>query len=849
MDERVELELELVADGGTDGYRVEVRSAAGDDFGRLRLDPGPLLGARPRLQSTVLASAVVPRGGVSEVEAPVREVGETLFRALFDDRVYAAYKASLALAAERHTHLRVVLRTQSSELAALPWEMMYDPTAGTYLCHREPLVRHVSVSSVTHPLTVDPPLRILGVVSAPQDRQRLDVEDEKQRLRAALAPLGSRVLLHWVEGGRWVDVQQELIADSWHVLHFIGHGGFVSDHQRGVLVLEDDHGGSDFVGAERFSNLLTLQEDALQLVMLNSCSGAQGAAEELFSSTAATLVRTGVSAVVAMQFAVSDPAARAFSAGFYQAIAHNRSVAEAVRVGRIGIQGTGEETLEWITPVVYLRGDDAPLFHVQPGGGKRKAELAPEDAAREAAVQALYQQAMSRFRAREYGDALVLFDALLSDRTDYRDAAERRELAAHEVRVAEAFEEATDAEARGDWAAAVEGYAEVLRLEPDHPRAGARIRQSRQREQVASLQEELRAHANAHDWAAVVAVADELQALSPGDSDPDGLASMARAHVAEAEHRAELERQREEDAERQRLAEEEAARQRREDEEREREEEDRRRREDEERQRREDEEREREEEERRRREDEERQRREDEERRQREREEDERRQREREDEEQRQREREDEEQRQREREEDERRQREREDEERRRRREILLKYVLAPAAALVLGGGGAAIVWSNGDGGSTGNDSVPEPFQSAALYEMARHHFEASECRVPQTEDDAPLAWNLPHTELLRCERPDSSYKGALLCAGDQADYEEARDGFLGEAIGDTTTVPETPAGRSEPWPFQEAYEHVGKGNGRVLWADEDSGCMVELQVEEPGVDAAIEYFLTGLGS
>ena len=113
MDERVELELELVADGGTDGYRVEVRSAAGDDFGRLRLDPGPLLSARPRLQSTVLASAVVPRSGVSEVEAPVREVGETLFRALFDDRVYAAYKASLALAAERQTQLRVVLRTQS----------------------------------------------------------------------------------------------------------------------------------------------------------------------------------------------------------------------------------------------------------------------------------------------------------------------------------------------------------------------------------------------------------------------------------------------------------------------------------------------------------------------------------------------------------------------------------------------------------------------------------------------------------------------------------------------------------------------------------------------------------------
>ena len=316
---------------------------------------------------------------------------------MFDDGVYAAYKASLAVAAERGTQLRVVLRAQPSELAALPWEMMYDPEAGTYLCQREPLVRHVSVSSVTQPLRVELPLRILGVVSAPRDKAKLDVEGEKQRLKTALSPLGSRVLLRWVEGGRWADVQQELVSGSWHVLHFVGHGGFDDDHREGVLVLENDEGGSDLVGAERFSDLLTLQVPPLQLVVLNSCAGGQSAAGDIFSSTAATLVRTGVSSVVAMQFAVSDPAAKAFAAGFYQAIAHNHSIAEAVRIGRIGIRGTSEATLEWITPVLYLRGDDAALFEVLPDGPgqqEKGATLSPLDAAQEAGVQALYQQAM-----------------------------------------------------------------------------------------------------------------------------------------------------------------------------------------------------------------------------------------------------------------------------------------------------------------------------------------------------------------------------------------------------------------------------------------------------------------------
>ena len=279
-----------------------------------------------------------------------------------------------------------------------------------------------------------------------------------------------------------------------------------------------------------------------------------------------------MSAVVAMQFAVSDPAAKAFTAGFYQAIAHNRTIAEAVRIGRIGIRGTSEETLEWITPVLYLRGDDAALFEVLPGTPDDSGDgptLSPEDAAREAAVPALYQQAMSKFRARDFAGALVLFDILLSDREDFRGAAGRRERAAHEVRVAETYDEALTAEEGGDWSAAVEGYLAVLALDPHHPDAQARLDRCRRRQQVVSLQEELRAHVAAEDWAAAVAVADELDLVSPGDGDPDGLASLARSRTgaAEREQEAERERQRlaDEEAEReqQRLADEEAERERR----------------------------------------------------------------------------------------------------------------------------------------------------------------------------------------------------------------------------------------------------------------------------------------------
>jgi len=95
---------------------------------------------------------------------------------------------------------------------------------------------------------------------------------------------------------------------------------------------------------------------------LNSCSGAVAGVSDLFSGTAAALVRGGVSAVAAMQYEISDPAAIAFARGFYTAIARGRGVDDAVSSGRVAILGLSDRTLEWVTPVLYLRGHDTCLF-------------------------------------------------------------------------------------------------------------------------------------------------------------------------------------------------------------------------------------------------------------------------------------------------------------------------------------------------------------------------------------------------------------------------------------------------------------------------------------------------------
>ena len=365
------LEIEIAPSGSPDGYRVSARSSTGGEAsGILHLDVARLLERRRELQATLLASSgPASRGLVSALEAPVREVGEHLFTALFCGPIYGRYAAAAATAQQRGEQLRVVLRLRAPELAALPWEMLFDPETEGYLCQQEPLIRHVQVP-VPPPPTILPPLRVLGVVSAPDDLERLDTDGEKAVLAEALADLGDQVQLRWAAGARWSDLQRVLQERRpWHALHFIGHGGFDHATSEGSLALEDDDGHANWVSAARFTGLLGIQVPPPRLVVLNSCASGQTTADDVFSSTASALVRSGAVAAIAMQFAVTDPAAKAFAAGFYQGIATNRSISEAVRVGRIGILGSGRTTLEWVTPVLYLRGEDTvdtPLFTVSP---------------------------------------------------------------------------------------------------------------------------------------------------------------------------------------------------------------------------------------------------------------------------------------------------------------------------------------------------------------------------------------------------------------------------------------------------------------------------------------------------
>ena len=203
------------------------------------------------------------------------------------------------------------------------------------------------------------------MTAGPRDLPELNTARERQRLELALKSLVDRgvIELHWVTGERWEDLQEALWQGPWHIFHFIGHGGFNVTRGTGVIYLSTDRGLSRELSANDVGLLLG-DHDPLRLAILNSCETAEGDRTDVFSSTAATLVRRGTPAVVAMQFQITDDAAIQFSRAFYSAIAYGMPIDEAVSAARKAIALSVSNSYEWGTPILFMRSPDGVLFDV-----------------------------------------------------------------------------------------------------------------------------------------------------------------------------------------------------------------------------------------------------------------------------------------------------------------------------------------------------------------------------------------------------------------------------------------------------------------------------------------------------
>ena len=381
-DEYSELEVRIHSMGATAGrYRVEAElNDAPIGEGELVLDEQQLL--RAELDSIAY--------------------GQLLFNALFSGEMRDAYNQARGQAdVQTEGRLRVRLRIEeaAAELHALPWERLYHIYKGQLVplavSASTPFSRYLPVPGVVSSATSERPVRLLVVLSnpngLPEGLSPIDVRAEIENLQRALGDLrrtdqvrvtvlpGHTLLPpEWVvqleaEGYTVIQDHVERVASldnivqrlpEHHILHFIGHGHFRRQSERGpghaALYLERADGGWEAVRDGELTARLGSIRPAPCLVVLQACESAARDPEGPFIGLGPKLVRAGIPAVVAMRERVEMEVAQQFTNGFYRRLLEHGAVDRALNEARNLL--FDQEDVDWAIPVLFMHRGAGQLF-------------------------------------------------------------------------------------------------------------------------------------------------------------------------------------------------------------------------------------------------------------------------------------------------------------------------------------------------------------------------------------------------------------------------------------------------------------------------------------------------------
>ena len=296
------------------------------------------------------------------------ELGDRLFKALFHGPVRSCWARSL----DESTRvpdggLRLKLQLNLTDplvapLAELPWEYLFSQEQGGFLGlqRQTPILRHLRLPLPAGRALTAQTLRVLIVSSQPGSMTPLSLEAESKKISDALGTLPG-VETHPLENPTVETLRETLLQKDFHVLHFMGHGGFDSASGQGVLYFAGGNGTSLPVsGALLASHLAGLY--SLRLVFINACDTARSNARAPFAGVSTALLRAGLPAVVAMQRPIPDGSALEFSRVVYRRLATGDPIDAAVTEGRLAIARGRGALLEWGTPVLFLRAEDGSIF-------------------------------------------------------------------------------------------------------------------------------------------------------------------------------------------------------------------------------------------------------------------------------------------------------------------------------------------------------------------------------------------------------------------------------------------------------------------------------------------------------
>lgn len=303
----------------------------------------------------------------AEVEAQLARYGQRLYGFLFDDGADLAAFFKYNDAYRGQARLTLALHENAAALWRLPWEYLHDGDDFLALHGRLLLSRTPYGLGQLEPPPAPLPLRLLVIISSPENAPDLDTEEEIGVIQEALdeAQREGRVEVHYLDDATLPAIGEALRRVNPHVVHYTGHGVYDEDAERSVLALEREDGRARNAGIDELRPLLQ-DADALRLVVLSGCQTARTSDVDAFRGVATGMLKTGVPSVVAMQFSILDQSGIAFAQALYAALAEGAPPIEALRRTRLALwqfeEGPG---YDWGIPALYLRAQGMRLVDTE----------------------------------------------------------------------------------------------------------------------------------------------------------------------------------------------------------------------------------------------------------------------------------------------------------------------------------------------------------------------------------------------------------------------------------------------------------------------------------------------------
>lgn len=375
-------------DEAAGAYPVEAELDDGSFFygGELRLD-------QQRRQALLIA------------ELDPEKYGLELYHALFSEPIRRAYDRTTGHAeVETGGRLRVRLwiDDHAAELHALPWERLYhihkDQAIPLTTSALTPFSRYTGLEIAEPRPVTERPIRFLIAISNPHDLEDagltpIDVAREVENLHQALGDLrrSGQIQVTLMPGRSGLPSElrarledegyqiQDGVTDlehllrllpGYHVFHFLGHGFFRREDDRGqgtaALYLENEDGAWDVIEDDELVDRLVAIDTLPHLVFLAACESArrEAKAEHPFVGLGPKLVKAGVPAVVAMQDLVPMDLAQQLTGDFYRYLTEHGIIDRALNQARLLL--FERQRTDWAIPVLFMRLEQGQLFAPDP---------------------------------------------------------------------------------------------------------------------------------------------------------------------------------------------------------------------------------------------------------------------------------------------------------------------------------------------------------------------------------------------------------------------------------------------------------------------------------------------------